>query len=113
MIDMRVAQKNISRRGRQIAATKLFAERNDAGAGVEDQPAAIHLDFDTGRVAADAERFRINSRITAAHAPKTQPKTGTLVGGARSLGAHLNDLFGADDVESRHRLVNALEAERF
>src|SRR6185503_606455 len=93
MIDMRVAQKNISRRGWQRATAKILAEGDDAGAGVEDQPAAIDLGLDARSIAADAESFWIDGRITAAHAPKAQSETWTDFAAARSLTVHLTGYF--------------------
>jgi hypothetical protein len=46
MVDMGMAQKYIGRWGRRRAVAKLFTERDDAGAGVEDQPAPTGAYFD-------------------------------------------------------------------
>ena len=74
MIDMSMAEKNISRWRGGGTITKLLAERNDSRAGIEDQPAPVDSDLDARSIATDAERGRVDRGIAAAHAPKFQPE---------------------------------------
>ena len=69
---MGMAQKYIIV-GRATPAN-CFAQCDDAGAGVEDQPAAGDIDLDAGSIATDGAGGRAGGGIAAAHAPKAHAK---------------------------------------